>query len=86
MNDTSLAAAAIQYDILRKMSAERRTMLMAEHCNAMYQNTLAGIRDRHPEYTDQEARLSMAKMILGEDLFREAYGRRLSPECRLMGS
>ena len=34
---------------------------------------LSGIRSRHPDYGDREARLALFRLILGDDLFRRAY-------------
>jgi len=37
----------------------------------------AGVRRRHPEYTDEQVRLALIRMRLGERLFHEVYGETL---------
>ncbi len=43
---------------------------MSEEARAV---TMAGIRDRHPEYTEQEARLAMFRLIHGDEAFRRVW-------------
>ena len=37
------------------------------------QVTLAGIRFRHPEYSDDEARHALFRLTLGDDLYKAAW-------------
>jgi hypothetical protein len=34
----------------------------------------AGVRQRHPGHTDEQVRLAVIRMRLGDKLFREVYG------------
>ncbi len=43
---------------------------MSEEARAV---TMAGIRDRHPEYTEQEARLALCRLIHGDEAFRRVW-------------
>jgi hypothetical protein len=38
--------------------------------------TRAGIRARHPDYTDDEVELAIRRLLLGDDLFRRAWPTR----------
>jgi hypothetical protein len=40
----------------------------------------AGVRARHPEYTEREVELAVIRLILGEELFRKAFpGKDVTP-------
>lgn len=71
--DTSEEAWSVYLDMLRRMSPERR-FEMGLRLNALCRRLLeAGVRDRHPDYTDEQVRLAVIGLLLPEDLFRAAY-------------
>ena len=72
--DTSLEAARVQYDILRKMDISDRAEMTFQLCDNMRAFVEAGVRDRHPDYDDDKVRLAVMRLTLGERLFREAFG------------
>jgi len=72
--DTTLEAARVQYDILRKMDISDRAEITFRLCDNMRAFVEAGIRDRHPDYDDNKVRLALMRLTLGERLFREAFG------------
>jgi hypothetical protein len=39
----------------------------------------AGVRDRHPEFTDRQVQLAVARIYLGDELFQEAFASELRP-------
>lgn len=45
----------LQLDVLRRLSEAERLQIMGEMCDAMRTLAAAGIRDRHPEWSDAEA-------------------------------
>lgn len=72
-NDTTPEAAAVQAEIWRRMPPERKHQIAAELSENVRQIAAQGVRSRHPEYTDDEVRLAVIKLSIGEQLFRQAY-------------
>ncbi len=71
--DTSEEAARIQLEIYRRMPPGRRLELAFELSALSRRLVFEGIRQRHPDYTDEQVRLSGFRLLLGHDLFRAAY-------------
>jgi hypothetical protein len=71
--DTSLEAARVQHAVYRRMSPERRLHLAFQMTASARKLSAAGVRARHPEYTDRQVELAVIRMMLGEELFRRAY-------------
>ena len=46
---------------------------MGELSDAVREIAAEGVRSRHPEYSDEQVRLAVIRLTLGEKLFREAY-------------
>jgi hypothetical protein len=78
--DTSLEAARVEAEIFRRMPAARRLQLACEMSDYVRALSVAGVRRRHPEYTEEEAKLAVTRMCIGEKLFKEVYpGRDVRP-------
>ena len=73
--DTTPEAAQVQLEIFRRMPAARRLELAFQMSNALRGLVAEGVRSRHPEYGDQQVRLAVARLTLGEELFRRVYLR-----------
>ena len=71
--DTSLEAARVQYEIYARMPPARRLQLALEMSDFLRQTVEAGVRARHPDYTDEQVRLAAIRLRLGDDLFHQAY-------------
>ena len=71
--DTSAEAARVQFGVLRKMGPGGRAKSMFELNDALRATMRAGVRNRHPEYTSEQVRLSLFRLTLGEDLFHDAF-------------
>ena len=71
--DTSEEAWAVQVELLRRAGGARRFQLAADLCAATREITRSGIAARHPEYTDDEVRMALARVVLGADLAAELY-------------
>ncbi len=71
--DTTKEADRIQLGIIAKMSSAER--LHRGFNMSALSNTLqeAGIRSRHPEYSNEDVRLARIRLNLGDKLFRLAY-------------
>ena len=71
--DTTLEAFNIQIGIFRRMPPERRLAMVFEMSNNMRRVAASGVRSRHPDYSEDQVRLAVIRLTLGEHLFREVY-------------
>lgn len=71
--DTSLEAARTQFSILRRIGMEGRARMSFELSDGLRAITEAGVRRRHPEYSDRMVRLAAVRLAVGDQLFRKAY-------------
>ena len=71
--DTTLEAARIQNAIYQRMPPEKRLAQAFEMTRSARALSAAGIRHRHPEYTDRQVKLALIRLTLGDDLFRQVY-------------
>ncbi len=71
--DTTDEAAAVQTELYRRMSPARRCAIAARMSTAARAISLAGIRTRHPEYDDHQARMALFRLLVGDELFRRAW-------------
>jgi hypothetical protein len=71
--DTTPEAAAVQLEIYRQMHPLQRLELALSMGDTGRSLATAGVRSRHPEYSDEQVRLAVIRLTLGEELFREAY-------------
>jgi len=73
--DTTLDAARVQFEVLRRIGPEGRFRRMVELSDNLQAVAAAGVRNRHPEYSDETVRLAVARLKLGDELFRKAFPR-----------
>jgi hypothetical protein len=71
--DTSLEAARVQYEILRRQSPSRRLRLALRLSDNLRELVASGVRGRHADYNEEQVRLAVIRLTLGESLFRAAY-------------
>ncbi len=71
--DTKLEAARRQIEILRAMGIEGRAELTFRLSENLRQVTRAGIKHRHPDYTEQQVIEAYLKLILDKELFDEIF-------------
>lgn len=71
--DTTLEAFHVQIGIFRRMPPEQRLAMVCEMSNNMRRVAASGVRSRHPDYSDEQVRLAVIRLTLGEQLFREVY-------------
>ena len=72
-SDTSPAAERAQVELWRRMSPIEKLHAVTETTRAALQLSLAGIRLRHPEASDEECMLRLAVFRLGRELARRVY-------------
>ena len=71
--DTTIEAAAKQFEILRKMTIQQRAQITFDLIENLRRITEAGVRQRHPDYDDQQVNQAVTRLTLGDQLFRQAY-------------
>ncbi len=71
--DTSEEAQRVRLGILRRMSFEQKAEQMSELSETLRESMISGVRFRHPEYGPAEARWSVVRRLLGDDLFAAAF-------------
>lgn len=65
VSDTSPRAAAFQLQLYRDAGPARRAQIAAELSDAVRATALAGIRRRHPEYSEDEVGAEFLWMVYG---------------------
>jgi hypothetical protein len=76
--DTSPEAWKVFLDLQRKMSPSEKLQRMLEWSDMVRKFAEAGMRQRYPHADEAEIRLRFARMTLGQELFRKAYGPALT--------
>jgi hypothetical protein len=71
--DTSPEAAALQLDAWRRLGHSGRVELAARLSDEIRQVTLAGIRHRHPDYSEDDAFRALLRLVLGDELVRAIW-------------
>ncbi len=71
--DTNHEAEEVQLDIFRRMGPEKRLQRGFEISRTCRNLLREGVRQRHPEYDEQQLRLAVIRLILPIDLFSAAY-------------
>jgi hypothetical protein len=71
--DTSPEADAVQVEAYRRMGGAGRGQVMFRLISLVRQASRAGIRRRHPEYSEAEVRLALARLLYGDDLVGRAW-------------
>ena len=71
--DTSKDAADRQIEVLRNMGLSGRAELTFQLCDNLRDITKAGIRHRHPDYTEQQVTQAYLRLILDKDLFQQVF-------------
>lgn len=71
--DTTPDAAAVQIAAYRRLGGSARVAIAFRLGTLVRETALAGIRRRHPEYDDGQARRALHRLLLGDVLMREVY-------------
>ncbi len=78
--DTTAEAAWVQMQVYRRMSGEQRLLQALEMSDAMRAITADGVRRQHPEFDEDQVRLTVIRRFLGDDLFRKAFPNAKIPQ------
>ena len=65
--DTTATAAEVQLEAYRRMGEEGRLHVALELSDVTHSFAVAGVKQRNPELTDQEARRELAAILYGAD-------------------
>ena len=76
--DTSKEAQLKQLEVLRSLGPAGRLKLTMDLCDNLRNITKAGIRHRHPKYTEQQVTQAYLKLILDKTLFEKIF-----PGCEI---
>ena len=72
--DTTLEAVRKQCEILRRLGQEARLKMAFELSDNLRSIVEAGVRGRNPSYDEQEIKQEVLRLMIGERLYREAFG------------
>lgn len=70
-HDTTLEAYRVQIQALRKMGPEGRLRLMFTASANLREICASGVRMRHPDYTEEQIRLAVTRLVVGETVFKK---------------
>jgi len=73
LRDTTLEAARTQFSILRKIGVGGRANMAIELSDGLRATIESGVRQRHPEYSENMVRLAALRLAIGDQLFRQCY-------------
>ena len=63
----------MQTSIYRRMGPAQRCEMAASMSAAARAVTLEGIRHRHPEYDEDQARWALFRLLVGDELYRRVW-------------
>jgi hypothetical protein len=72
-SDTTPASHAAQLEVYRRLGPTGRLRLAGRSSTDTREVARAGIRSRHPEYTDDEVDLALRRILYGDELFGKAW-------------
>lgn len=71
--DTTLEAFCVQCDIFSRLTPAERLRSTFDLVDFAERLSAAGIRQRHPQYDDEQVRMALIRMRLGDELFKQVY-------------
>jgi hypothetical protein len=72
-DDTAPDAAALQLEAWRRLGSERRLELAMALSDEIREVALAGIRKRHPAYSQERAVRALHRLVLGDMLVGKVW-------------
>jgi len=69
--DTTLEAVRKQFEILRRLTPQKRALIFFEISDNIRQNVIAGIKKLHPDFTDTEIKKELLRRTVGDELSRK---------------
>jgi hypothetical protein len=68
VTDTSPEAAALQLRLYRSLPPSARAQIAVDLSDAVRETTMAGIRRRHPDYSDDELARAFLVLVYGNTI------------------
>jgi hypothetical protein len=65
ISDTTPRAAALQLQLYRQAGPSRRAQIAVELSDAVRETAIAGIRRRHPEYSERDVAAAFLRLVYG---------------------
>ena len=72
-SDTTEEAHVLQVEAWRRLGGRGRTAALFRLNDLARRASLAGIRARHPEYDEAQARQALRRLLLGDELTRAVW-------------
>jgi hypothetical protein len=79
--DTSLESEQILFDLLRVKSPAEKLRMVCTMSAAMRKLALTGLRQRHPDDTEEDTQLRMVELLYGSSAKVEIYEQLLLRKC-----
>ncbi|HUT30604.1 MAG TPA: hypothetical protein VMX13_12490 [Sedimentisphaerales bacterium] len=73
-NDTTIEAARKEFQILRRLGPEARLEMAFQLSDDLRSIVETGVRKRYPDYDEKEVRREVLRLMIGDQLFQEAFG------------
>ena len=74
ISDTHPKIEALQLQLLREAPSWRKANMLGQMFLTMKELAYQGLRQRHPEASENELQRRLASVILGEDIAEQIYG------------
>jgi hypothetical protein len=71
--DTTLEAGRVQVEVYRRMPPHQRLQVALHLSEVLREVAAAGVRSRHPNYTQEQVKLAVTRLTIGDELFCLAY-------------
>jgi hypothetical protein len=78
LDDTTADALAVQIRALRRIGPGGRAAMMFELSDNLRSLVEAGVRHRHPRWDDRAVEREVTRLMIGDDLFRQACEKGLT--------
>ncbi len=78
-SDTAKDSAVKQFDVLQKMDVSARAAMTFELSDNLRSILEAGIHQRHPDYCDDDIKISAMSLTVDKNLFNQAF-----PNCKVI--
>jgi hypothetical protein len=75
-DDTSVGARRVQIEALRRLDGPTRLRMALRMSDDSREITVAGIRHRHPDWTDEDVHRELLRLLLGRELAAAVAQRR----------
>jgi len=69
--DTTVEAMRKQFEILRRLTPQKRALISFEISDNIRQIVIAGIKKLHPDFTDTQIKKELLRRTVGDELSRK---------------